>query len=370
MLEHLYAVIMAGGGGTRLWPLSRHQHPKQTLSLIGERTLFQVSVDRLLPLLPLERIFVITAAEQVGELIRQYPQLPDENYIIEPLGRGTAPCIGLAALHLRHLDPDAVMVVVTADHHIEDVEAFNASLVAAAQVAGEGYLVTLGLKPTHPATGYGYIQLGRELGRVTRLRYFEVEAFREKPDRERAERFLAAGPKSGEVISQGAYVWNSGMFIWHVDRILDEIMRWIPDLADTLKQLGAVWQTTAYPTRLNKCWPALQKETIDYGIMERADRVAVIPVEIGWSDIGVWASVMDIYKPDPEGNVVIGDVSPVEVHNSMILAQGGRLIAAVGIDDLIVVDTPDALLITRRDMSERVREIVEHLKASGRQELL
>jgi mannose-1-phosphate guanylyltransferase len=366
MVEHLYAVIMAGGGGTRLWPLSRQQHPKQTLSLGGERSLFQISVDRLLPLLPLHRIFVITGADQVAALAAQYPQLPGENFIIEPMGRGTAPCIGLAAVHLRHLDPEAVMVVVTADHHIEDIQAFNASIEVAAQVAGDGYLVTLGLKPTYPATGFGYIHLGRELGRISQLRYFEVEAFTEKPDLEQAERFLAAGSGSGE----GAYVWNSGMFVWHVDRILDEMRRWMPDLSDTLVQLSAVWQTTAYATRLQECWPALRKETIDYGIMERAARVAVIPVEIGWSDIGIWASVMDVYEADPEGNVISGDVVPIELRNSMILAQGGRLVAAVGIEDLIVVDTPDALLITRRDMSQRVREIVDRLKATDREELL
>jgi mannose-1-phosphate guanylyltransferase len=370
MLEHLYAVVMAGGGGTRLWPLSRQHHPKQTLNLIGERTLFQISVDRLLPFLPLDRIFVITGADQVGALAAQYPQLPGENYIIEPMGRGTAPCIGLAALHLRHLDPDAVMVVVTADHHIRDIDAFGASIVAAAQVARSGYLVTLGLKPTYPATGYGYIHLGRELGRVSQLRYFEVETFTEKPDLERAQAFLAAGPQSGDSAGEGAYVWNSGMFVWHVDRILGEMAQWMPDLSDTLAQLSAVWQTTVYSARLGECWPLLKKETIDYGIMERADRVAVIPVEIGWSDIGVWASVMDIYEADGEGNVVIGDVIPLEVRGTMILGQGGRLIAAIGVDDLIIVDTPDALLITRRDMSQRVREIVEQLKEADRPELL
>jgi mannose-1-phosphate guanylyltransferase len=370
MLEHLYAVIMAGGGGTRLWPLSREQHPKQTLSLTGERTLFQISVDRLLPMLPLQRIFVITGADQVAVLTAQYPQLPSANFIIEPTGRGTAPCIGLAAMHLRHLDPDAVMIVVTADHYIEDIQGFNAAILAAAQVAASGYLVTLGLKPTYAATGYGYIHLGRELGRVSQLRYFDVEVFTEKPGLEEAERFLVAGPESGEMAGEGAYVWNSGMFVWHVGRILDEMARWMPELSATLMQLSAVWQTTAYPSRLQECWPLLKKETIDYGIMERADRVAVIPVEIGWSDIGIWSSVMDIHEADSEGNVLIGDVVPVELRNSMVWAQGGRLIAVVGIEDLIVVDTPDALLITRRDLSQQVRKIVEQLRASHRQDLL
>lgn len=360
MIEHLYAVIMAGGGGTRLWPMSRRRHPKQTLSLTETRTLFQASVDRLLPLLPLDRILVVTAADQVEALKAQYPQLPSANYIIEPLGRGTASCIGLSAVHVRNLDPDAVMIVVTADHHIEHVDAFCHSMEAATQVAHDGFLVTLGIEPTYPSTGYGYIHLGRELGEASALRYFEVETFTEKPDLERAERFLEAGD----------YVWNSGMFIWHVDRILEEMARFMPALSHVLTDLDATWQTSEYQLRLDELWPALKKETIDYGIMERAAHVAVIPVDIGWSDIGTWASVMDIYAGNAEGNVMFGDTVAVDTHDTMILAHGGRLIATIGIGDLIVVDTPDALLITRRDMSQRVRDIINHLSSISRQDLL
>ncbi len=360
MVDHLYAVIMAGGGGTRLWPLSRRQYPKQALSLTGERTLFQMTVDRLLPLLPLERIYVVTAEDQVEALALQYPQLPRENFIVEPLGRGTASCIGLAALHLRDLDPEGVMAVLTADHHIEDVDGFCRSLEIANEVATQGYLVTLGITPTSPVTGYGYICLGARLSQTQGFDCYQVEAFTEKPSPEKAREFLDAGH----------YVWNSGMFVWRTDRILQEIGRWMPALDAVLQELTIARERGVYRARLHELWRSLEKETIDYGIMERADRVVAIPVEIGWSDIGVWSSVMDIYEPDSEGNVVVGDVIHVDTENTMVISRGQRLVVAIGVEDLIVVDTPDALLVTRRQTSQRVREIVDHLRSLGRDELL
>lgn len=360
MNNHLYGVIMAGGGGTRLWPLSRAQHPKQMLRLSGERTLFQISVDRLLPLLPLNRIYVVTAEEQVDALVAQYPQLPRENFISEPVGRGTAPCIGLAALHIRHLDPEAVMVVVTADHHIKNVDAFIKSLEAGAALAAEGHLVTLGVTPTFPSIGYGYIRFGEKLRTVAGVETYKVAAFTEKPDREHAERFL----------EEGVYAWNSGMFIWRADRILEEIDRWMPELHSVLTELDAVWQSDACQVQLAELWPQLDKQMIDYGVMERAARVAVIPVDMGWSDIGTWASVMDMYAADDEGNVMSGDVIALETENTMVLGRGQRLVVAVGLDDIIVVDTPDATLIMRRDMSQQVREVVDRLRSEGREGLL
>jgi mannose-1-phosphate guanylyltransferase len=366
MLDHLFAVIMAGGGGTRLWPLSRQHHPKQTLSFVGGaagdagRTLFQSSVDRLLPLLPLERILVVTASEQVAMLMAQYPQLPRENFIVEPLGRGTASCIGLAALHVRRMDPDAVMIVVTADHHINDVDTFCGGVLAASGAAQKGYLVTLGITPTYASTGYGYIRFGESLGMVEGFEVFEAAAFTEKPDKMRAQDFLDAG----------IYAWNSGMFVWRVDRILEEIALRMPALHQVLVELSSAWAAHTYEVRLADLWPTLAKETIDYGIMERANRVAVIPVDMGWSDIGTWASVMEIRSPDDDGNVLVGDVVQIATERSMVLARGDRLVVAIGLEDVIVVDTPDAVLIARRGMSERVRDVVERLRDEHRLEKL
>ncbi|HOT91614.1 MAG TPA: mannose-1-phosphate guanylyltransferase [Anaerolineae bacterium] len=356
MTESLYVVIMAGGGGTRLWPLSRSGHPKQMLKLFGERTMFQLSVDRLLPLLPPAHICVVTAAEQVDPLAAQYPDLPRANFIVEPLGRGTAACIGLAAMALRQRDPNAVMAVVTADHLIRRVDTFRAVLRAAQQVAEQGYLVTLGITPTFAATGYGYIRRGTLLGQADGFDYYRVERFTEKPD----------APTAAAFLEEGVYSWNSGMFIWRTDRILEEIRRWMPDLSATLEALQAVWDTPAYAETLARLWPPLRKETIDYGIMEKADRVAVIPVDLEWSDIGAWPAVMDAYPHDAAGNVLLGDVIGIDNVNTLVFAQGERLVATIGVQDLIVVDTPDAVLITRRDQAERVKEVIGRLQAAGR----
>jgi mannose-1-phosphate guanylyltransferase len=363
--QSLYALIMAGGGGTRLWPLSRSAHPKQMLKLFGERTMFQLSVDRLLPLLPPERIFVVTAAEQVEPLAAQYPELPHENFIVEPMGRGTASCIGLAAMVLHHHDPDAVMAVLTADHFIGLTDAFRAVLRAAQQVAEEGYLVTLGIAPRFPSTGYGYIRRGASLGQVDGdhihgFDYYRVERFTEKPDAPTAEVF----------VQEGVYAWNSGMFIWRADRILEEMRRWMPELSATLTALSEVWGTPAYAETLAHLWPALRKETIDYGIMEKAAQVAVIPADLEWSDIGAWSSVMELHPHDADGNVLLGDVINIDGANTMVFSQGERLIVTIGVEDLIVIDTPDTVMITRRDQSERVREVVAQLKAAHREDKL
>jgi mannose-1-phosphate guanylyltransferase len=360
MTESLYALIMAGGGGTRLWPLSRSAHPKQMLKLFGERTMFQLSVDRLLPLLPPEHILVVTGADQVKPLAAQYPELPRANFIVEPLGRGTAPCIGLGAMVLHRRNPDAVMAVVTADHFIGLTDRFRDVLRAAQRVAEEGYLVTLGIAPRFAATGYGYIRRGARLGQVNEFEYYRVERFAEKPDAPTAEAF----------VQEGVYAWNSGMFIWRADRIIEEMQRWMPDLSATLTTLAEVWGTPAYAEALARLWPALHKETIDYGIMEKAAQVAMIPVDLEWSDIGAWASVMELHPHDAGGNVLLGDVINIDGANTMVFSQGERLIVTIGVEDLIVVDTPDTVLIARRDQSERVREAVAQLQAARREERL
>jgi len=263
-----YAVIMAGGSGTRLWPLSRQQRPKQSLTLVGQRTMFQQAVDRLAPLFPPERILVVTRREHAALRMEQTPELPPENFIVEPEGRGTAPAIGLAAVHLRRIDSNAIMAVLTADHHIAEGQRFLQSLRGAAQVAEEGFLVTLGIQPTSPSTGFGYIHHGERLSVGADQNVFCVKRFVEKPDSEQA---LA-------MVTSGEYSWNSGMFIWRVDRILQEFARHMPELDRQLGEVATTLNTTAYEATLNRVWPRVTKQTIDYGVMEQADRVAVLPV--------------------------------------------------------------------------------------------
>jgi mannose-1-phosphate guanylyltransferase len=360
MEQNLYALIMAGGGGTRLWPLSRRDHPKQALQLFGDRTMFQYAVDRLLPLLPPERIFVVTAEEQVRILSLQYPELPLANYIIEPEGRGTASCIALSAMHLHRIDPEAVMVVVTADHFVRDVTNFCMMLRVAKSVAELGYLVTLGVKPTYASTGYGYIHRGDILGEINNQTYYAVNEFTEKPDAVVADKFLR----------QGNYLWNSGMFIWRVDVILSEVQNYLPQLHQVVERLKSALDNQNYESTLQKTWPDLAKQTIDYGIMEKASQVAVLPVDFGWFDIGIWDSVMGMHDQDKDGNILLGDVFDQHSHDIMVISNTDRMVATIGLADIIVIDTPDALLITRRDQSENVKSIVDYLRKQSRLDIL
>jgi len=354
-----YALIMAGGGGTRLWPLSRHSQPKQALTLIGERTMFEHAVDRIAPIFQPERVLVVTGTDQVEQLMLQAPELPAENFIVEPIGQGTAPAIGLGAIHIRKQDTQAVMAVLTADHFIRDVEKFRRVLLAAAQAAEKDHLVTLGIPPSYPATGFGYIQQGEKLTAVGGFPVFRAKRFTEKPSPETAFR----------MVESGQYSWNSGMFIWQVSRIMKEIERQMPDLYDQLAQVEAVLDTPAYEPTLRRVWPNVAPQTIDYGVMEGAKDIVVIPVDIGWSDVGNWSSMRDILKADKEGNVVVGEHVGLDTHN-VIIFGGQRLITSIGLEDMIVVDTDDVVLICPRKREQEVRDLVEQLRKIGHEEIL
>ncbi len=358
-MSSCYALIMAGGGGTRLWPLSRRSRPKQALALVGERTMFEHAVDRIASLFQPEEIFVVTGEEHLETLLLQAPELPRQNFLLEPVGQGTAPAIGLGAVHLRRRDPHAVMVVLTADHFIRDVEGFRRALMAAAQVAEKGHLVTLGITPSFPSTGFGYIQQGEQLYEVDGFAVFRALRFTEKPSPETAF----------QMVESGLYTWNSGMFIWRVDRIMDEFARQMPDLYDVLMQIDAVLGTPAYEPTLARLWPELVPQSIDYGVMEGARDVVVIPVDIGWSDVGNWSSMREILPADADGNVVVGQHLGLETRNTIVFG-GHRLIATIGLEDMIIVDTDDALLICPVEREQDVREIVRRLREMGRNGVL
>ena len=363
MSEHYYAVIMAGGGGTRLWPLSRKARPKQMLQLVGDETLFQAAVHRLKGLLPPERILVVTAADQAPELRAQCPELPEENFVLEPLPRGTASAIGLTAVVLQKRDPQAVMSVLTADHFIADPTLFRRILVAAHDVAQDDYLVTLGIHPTYPATGYGYIQQGEKIGTYDGFEVFKALRFREKPDRETAEQMLASAD----------HAWNSGMFMWRVDRVMAEFERQMPELFAALTEIAVAWDTSEQDVTLGRIWPQIKPETIDYGIMENAQQVAVIPAEgLGWNDLGSWESFFDMLPTNEDGNIVHCEHHiNLDTRDSMVYADcDDRLIVTIGVKDLVIVDTGDVLMVCAKDHAQDVREAIKHLKEKDQTEYL
>jgi len=352
MTRPIYALIMAGGSGTRLWPLSRQKQPKQALTLLGERTMFQMAVDRLLPILPPERIIVVTTTDLVDLLASQTPELPRQNFVVEPEGRGTAPVIALGALYAKHLaGEDVTVACLTADHHIKEVSRFQRVLQAAAQLAEGGQIVTLGITPTFASTGFGYIQRGEGLGQVSGFEAYKAIRFKEKPSEEQA----------AELVADGQHSWNSGMFIWTSARVTAEFARQLPETSTKLAEVVTSFGTPGFDETLARVWPTVPKETIDYGIMEGAENVAVIPVDIGWNDVGSWASLLDILEPDEDGNVVLEGVHlSVDTNGSLI--KSGRLVATIGLSNVIIIDTEDALLVCSRDRTQDVKRIVEKLQ--------
>jgi mannose-1-phosphate guanylyltransferase len=361
-MDHTYAVIMAGGGGTRLWPVSRREHPKHVLPLLGQRTLFQSTLDRLDGFIPAERTLVVTAGDQAQELMKQGPQLPAKNFLIEPLPRGTASVVGLAATVLAKRDPQAAMLILPSDHYIRNRDLFHLVMRVAVQVARKDYLVTLGITPTFPATGYGYIQRDAALPEKFDYPVYCVLHFAEKPDEAKARAMIASGD----------YSWNSGMFIWRADRILDEFARQMPALKAALDRVGAAWDRPQQSAVLDSEWPRLESETIDYGIMEHAENVAVLPARgLEWSDVGSWDALFDVLLPDEAGNVVVNsDPLLLETQDSLVYSSEKKLIVTVGVEDLILVDSGDALLVCRRDKAQQVRQVIENLKKSHRENYL
>jgi mannose-1-phosphate guanylyltransferase len=332
--------------------MSRRNRPKQSLKLIGERTLFQQAVDRLNPLFSPAQILVVTKADHVPLLREQSPELPAENFIVEPEGRGTAPALGLTAVHLKDRDPDAIMAVLTADHYIADTSSFRKVLAGAQTAAKADYLVTLGIMPTFASTGYGYIQKGERLPSGSEHPVFRVQRFVEKPNAEEAAR----------MVSSGEFFWNSGMFIWRVSRLLGELQQQMPDFYTQLMEVEASLQNPQeYELTLARIWPQVVEQTIDYGVMEGARDVAVIPTQIGWVDVGSWSSFSELMPHDTSGNVFVGPHEAIDTRDTLVMG-GERLIATIGVENLVIVDTEDALLVCSKDRVQDVRLIVKQLE--------
>ena len=354
---------MAGGKGTRLWPLSREARPKPLLSLVeNNRSMFRMAVDRLEPLFPPERILVI-ANEELTELLRvQAPHLPPENFIIEPFGRDTAPAVGLAAVHVHHRDPNAVMAILTADHYIRDEDTFRQVLDAACKIADQGDIVTLGITPDHPATGFGYIQQGAQYDVKDGVTVYDLERFVEKPDEVRARQFL----------NEGTYCWNSGMFIWQTARVLQELETYAPGLYSRLDSIreALAEPDTDYDLVLHDIWGRIEKNSIDYALMEHIrERIRVIPVSMGWADIGNFDALYTIISGGNGDNVSRGK-TPTVVDTNGTLIFSDRMVVTIGLEDVVIIDTEDTLLVCNRNRAQDVKRIVEMLRSEEQTEYL
>ncbi|MEI6043198.1 MAG: mannose-1-phosphate guanylyltransferase [Chloroflexota bacterium] len=360
----MYAIVLAGGVGTRLWPRSRNSSPKQFIELVTEKTLLQETLKRLDYLMPPENIVVVTGESYATLVEEQVPTLPKSNILLEPSGRGTAPAIGLGLLHVARLaaekgEKDPVVGSFHADHIITKATHFCQVVAAAAKVAEQDYIVTLGITPNSPHLGYGYIERGEQLEEVDGLPVYRVARFVEKPPRPTAEQYLETG----------RYSWNSGMFMWRLSLIMKEYKAYLPDLYSQLLEIDTAYGRPNSFKTLVEIWNEVRSETIDVGIAEKSQCMAVLPADIGWSDVGDWSAVAELIsavKSDEAGNAVIGQHVGLGTKNSLIFGSSReKLIATIGLEDMIVVDTKDVLLVARRSQNQEVKKIVEQLKQSG-----
>lgn len=354
------AVIMAGGRGERFWPKSRTNYPKQFLSLTEDgETMIQKTVKRLLPIVAIEDIFVVTNVSYAALVQEQLPSLPAENVLTEPCARNTAPCIGLAAAVIRKKYGEAMMLVLPSDHLIRYEEMYIDTLRQAVAVAEKDEnLVTIGITPTYPETGYGYINFARDTA-LEMPGVYRVERFVEKPDLETAKEYLASH----------RYLWNSGMFVWKTSSILANIQKLMPDIYDGLTRIEAAVGTADYESVLEAEYQAFRSESIDFGVMEKAENIYTLPGSFGWDDVGNWLAVERINATNEYGNYIEGDVITIGTERSTICG-GKRLIAAVGVENLIVVDTDDAVLICAKDSTQDVKKVIENLKICNRNQLV
>ena len=356
-MPRLYALILSGGAGTRLWPLSRRSRPKQFLDLTGERSLLQDTVDRIAEIIPNERIFAVAPPEHRALIHEQLPELRADHLVVEPYPRGNAAAIGLAMAALHAFDPDAVVAVLPSDHVIEKRAKFREVLLAATAAAERGDLVTLGVEPEHPDTGFGYIEAGERLDLSAPVPVHRVKRFIEKPKRDVAEKMVAAG----------GHYWNAGMFVWRVSTVLEAYREHLPQTANAIDALVEATGSPRYEAVLGEVWEETDRTTIDYGVIEKASNVAVVPADIGWHDVGSWSRLAGIVSRtenwSSDGHVAVGA-------DGNYAWAPGKTVAFVGVEGLVVVDTPDALLIASKDRSEEVKDVVDRRRREEREDLL
>ncbi len=358
----LHAMIMAGGGGTRFWPRSRNRRPKQFLTFAGDRTLLQGTLDRIAAQVPSNRTWVITGEPHVGEARNQLPELPGDQIVGEPFGRDTAACIGLGAALIAQADPGATMIVMPADHVIEPVREFERAVHAAEQFADDfpNALLTFGIPPTFPSTGYGYIHRGASVGQRQGVTASAVMAFKEKPTADVAERFLVAGDFS----------WNSGIFVWKAVAILAELRKQRPKLYAAIERIAEAWPTPQRDEVFRAEYEALEKISIDFAVMEKAEKVLVIQAPYQWDDVGSWLALERRNPQDADGNTVQGLNCSVNTNNCVIVTDPGKLIATLGVHDLIIIQDGDCTLVTTRNDESNVKLIVDQLKKRGLEKFL
>lgn len=348
-MEHLNAVILAGGSGTRLWPLSTPAFPKQFLPLPNGRSMIQESLARVAPLIDPQHSWVVTGRGMIGLVHEHLPTVPESHILGEPIGRNTSAAIAWAAATIAREDPQTIMVVVTADHVIRKVDVFNQSLRLAARLASQGRLVTLGIKPTAPETGYGYIRYAEHIAEGFDHQAYRAGRFVEKPDLETAKKYL----------QDGRYVWNSGMFIWQVETILGELRLHLPELMRKIDIMVATMGTPQERATFDELWPTLQVISIDYGVLEKTKNLVVIPVDIDWNDVGNWDQYASLFPADDHGVRVVGPHRALGCRDIFVYNDTARQVFTIGLEDVIIIEMEDKTLICHRDAVQRVKELAE-----------
>ena len=361
MRDNAYAVILAGGYGERFWPSSTSKRPKQLLSLLSDQTMLGMAVDRLEGLIPPERIIVLTNGDLVAPTRAAAPYLPAENVIGEPMRRDTAAAVALAAAVVSGRDPNGVFCILTADHVMGDLPDYRATLDAAMGLAlDQEVLVTIGIKPAYPATAYGYVEEGAAVEVEGPIDFARVERFVEKPDLETAESYVASG----------SFWWNSGMFIWSAATVRNAFAQHRPQLATLIDELAPAVDTDGFADALAAAFEPLEKISIDYALMEKADNIVMARGVFEWDDVGSWPAVANHFDPDEAGNVVIGDAAILDGSNNIVRSEGGMLTALLGVDDLIVVQAEGVTMVCPKDRAEEVKKLVALVRDMGRDDLL